>query len=162
MALNTGPARDSPLDEMQWWSLTDLQKYQGVHSNTVLYYFADSPFFDRTSNNAIVWQQCTITEPEVIGTRENFTARLMSMSGLEFLVVQEPEITGPGAGTGVWVIRKQTRRKRPGQEDEIIPHASYYVVDPYIYMAPTIAAVMSSRMVRILHSLPYCSHANKR
>ena len=153
MAVDAGPAKEAPLDEIQWWSLADLEKYQGIHSNTVLYYFSDSPFFDRTSNNAIIWQQCNITEPEVISTRENFTARLMSMSGLEFVVVQEPEITGPGAGTGVWVIRKQTRRKRPGQEDEIIPHASYYVVDPYIYMAPTVAAVLSSRMVSELHLL---------
>lgn len=150
MAVNAGPASEPPLDEVQWFSEESYLRYGGVHLNTVLYYFSTSPFFDMTSNNAIVMKQCHHTEPAVLQTIENFTHRLKSMSGLEFLVVQQPEITGPGAGTGIYIIRKQTRRKRPGQEDEIIPHASYYVSDPYIYQAPTIAAVMGGRMASSL------------
>lgn len=75
------------------------------------------------------------------------------MSGLEFIVAQEPAEMAPGTGTGVWVIRKQTRKKRQGEEDEIIPHASYFVVGENVYMAPRVADVLSSRMVRYKNSL---------
>jgi mediator of RNA polymerase II transcription subunit 6 len=53
----------------------------------------------------------------------------------------------PGTGTGVWVIRKQTRRKRPPEEDEITLHSSYFVVGENIYMAPAVSDVLGSRMV---------------
>lgn len=69
------------------------------------------------------------------------------MSGLEFIVGQEPAEQAPGTGTGVWVIRKQTRRKRQGEDDEVTLHSSYFVVGENIYMAPTVADVISSRMV---------------
>jgi mediator of RNA polymerase II transcription subunit 6 len=83
-----------------------------------------------------------------IQTREAFEGRLKTMSGLEFIVGEEPAETGPGMGTGVWVIRKQTRRKRYDEEDEITIHASYFVVGENIYMAPTLADILASRLVR--------------
>lgn len=73
---------------------------------------------------------------------------MRTMAGLEFIVGQEPAEIAPGTGTGVWVIRKQTRRKRPGEEDEITVHSSYFVMGENIYMAPTIADVLGGRMVR--------------
>jgi mediator of RNA polymerase II transcription subunit 6 len=84
----------------------------------------------------------------IVATREAFEGRLKSMSGLEYMVAQEPAETAPGTGTGVWVIRKQTRRKRPGQEDEITIHATYFVMGENIYMAPTVGDVIGSRLVR--------------
>lgn len=57
----------------------------------------------------------------------------------------------PGTGTGVWVIRKQTRRKRPGQEDEITVHSTYFVMGENIYMAPAVGDVIGSRLVSSLH-----------
>ena len=81
----------------------------------VLPYFAKSPFFDPTSNNAVIENQVMFNQDMIrfVATREAFEAHLKTMSGLEFMVAQEPAETGPGMGTGVWVIRKQTRRKRP-------------------------------------------------
>lgn len=147
-APNAGP----PLDEIQWRSPPDFD--MGIHSNSVLFYFAQSPFYDRTSNNEVLFQQ-GLNNPNVtpyLATRELFEGRLKTMSGLEFVVAQEPAETGPGAGTGVWVINKQTRRKRQG-EDEIIIHGTYFVVGENIYMAPSMADVISSRIVR-LNALP--------
>lgn len=69
------------------------------------------------------------------------------MSGLEFMVAQEPAETAPNTGTGVWVIRKQTRKKRLPEEDEITVHSSYFVVGENIYMAPTVGDVIGSRLV---------------
>ncbi len=126
---------------------------QGVHSNSVLFYFARSPFFDPTSNNAVLESQSQFNTAlqAVVATRETFEARLKSMAGLEFMVAQEPAETGPGAGTGVWVIRKQIRRKRPAEEDEIQVLQTYFVVGDNIYMAPLLSDIIGNRMVSLQH-----------
>jgi mediator of RNA polymerase II transcription subunit 6 len=138
--------REVPLDEIQWRDPNAVAFFQGLHANTILFYFMQSPFFDKTSNNQIVYMQ-NWGNPAVMSTREQFQNRLMKMSGLEYMVVQEPAETGIGAGTGVWVIRKQTRRKIAGRDDEITPHASYYIVGENVYMAPTVASILNNRVV---------------
>lgn len=70
------------------------------------------------------------------------------MAGLEFMVTHDPSDSGKQHfNSGVWVIRKQVRRKRPGQEDEITPYNSYFVVGENIYMAPSVGNILASRMV---------------
>jgi mediator of RNA polymerase II transcription subunit 6 len=138
-----------PLDEIVWSDPIEVNQLQGIHSNSVLYYFAKSPFFDNTSNNNVVFNQA-LHNPKmfpIIQTREQFEGRLKSMSGLEFIVAQEPAEMGWGYGTGVWVIRKQTRRKQPGAEDELTVHADYFLVGENIYQAPTLADILSSKIV---------------
>ena len=71
------------------------------------------------------------------------------MAGLEFMVSQDPSNNGRQVeNSGVWVIRKQNRRRRAGLEDEITPIASYFIVGENIYMAPTLLNILSNRMVR--------------
>ena len=137
-----------PLDEQSWRSPGDLAVMGGLHENTVLFYFARSPFFDPTSNNAILETQGLHNQNMVqhLQMRTAFEARLKTMSGLEFMIAQEPAEMTPGAGTGVWVIRKQTRRKRPGEEDEITVHSTYFVVGENIYMATALSNILGSRM----------------
>ncbi|KAM4056300.1 MED6 mediator subfamily complex component domain-containing protein [Hirsutella rhossiliensis] len=144
-------ANEPPLDEIQWRSPPILAQMGGLHSNTILFYFAESPFFERTSNNAVIVSQAmnNISMYHFIQTREVFEGRLKTMSGLEFIVGEEPAETGPGMGTGVWVIRKQTRRKRYQDEDEITVHASFFVVGENIYMAPALADILASRIMTI-------------
>ncbi|KAI5285776.1 Mediator of RNA polymerase II transcription subunit 6, partial [Ascosphaera acerosa] len=57
-----------------------------------LFYFAESPFFDSTSNNANLAAQATRIESmrHIIATREAFEARLQMMQGLEFMVAHDP------------------------------------------------------------------------
>ncbi|KAK6209169.1 Mediator of RNA polymerase II transcription subunit 6 [Pestalotiopsis sp. IQ-011] len=152
---------DVPLDEIQWHHPHLAETMQGIHSNSVLFYFAESPFFDKTSNNAVIANQAMFNPAmyQYIQTREAFEGRLKTMSGVEFIVAEQPAQMAPGTGTGVWVIRKQTRRKRPGEEDEIIVHSSYYVVGYNIYMAPTLADILSFRMATITNSLRKCFSA---
>ena len=70
------------------------------------------------------------------------------MAGLEYLVVGDPSNNGTKIeNSGVWVIRKQNRRKRQGLEDEITPMNSYFVIGENVYMAPSVANVLQSRMV---------------
>lgn len=144
-------ANDTPLDEIQWRHPQLVNNMRGIHSNTIMWYFAESPFFDRTSNNAVLQQQAMYNPgmEQYVSSREAFEGRLKTMSGLEFMVAEQPAITGPGFGTGVWVIRKQIRRKRLNEEDELTVLATYYVVGDNIYMAPTLADVLSFRMVTL-------------
>ncbi|KND93642.1 Mediator of RNA polymerase II transcription subunit 6 [Tolypocladium ophioglossoides CBS 100239] len=158
---------EPPLDEIQWRSPPIVAQMGGLHSNMILFYFAESPFFERTSNNAIIMSQAmnNASMYHFIQTREVFEGRLKTMSGLEFIVGEEPAETGPGMGTGVWVIRKQTRRKRYQDEDEITVHASFFVVGENIYMAPNLADILASRIMTIssaiAKALPAAESARK-
>ncbi|MCJ1312030.1 Mediator of RNA polymerase II transcription subunit 6 [Agyrium rufum] len=90
----------------------------------------------------------------IIQTRDAFEGRLRSMAGLEYVVSHDPSDNGSRhENSGVWVIRKQNRRKRQGQADEIIPLSSYFVVGENIYMAPTVRNVLNSRLLSTVTSL---------
>ena len=70
------------------------------------------------------------------------------MQGLEFMVAHDPSNNGHQQdNSGVWVIRKQYRRKRQGLDDEMTPISSYFVIGENIYMAPSVGNVLGSRMV---------------
>jgi len=118
----------------------------------VLFYFARSPFFDPTSNNAAIETQATYNPDmmQFLETRDRFEAQLRTMQGLEYLVHLSPKDFGPEAaiGQGVWVIRKQNRRKRAGYADGITILGTYFVVGDHIYMAPSVANVLQARIVR--------------
>lgn len=90
----------------------------------------------------------------IIQTRDAFEGRLRTMSGLEFMVATEasqPSQQNPGRvvgeDTGVWVIRKQNRRKRQGEEDQVTVLSSYFVLGENIYMAPSVEKVIGGRLV---------------
>ncbi len=160
-------SKEGPLDERLWRSQEDVQRIGGIHTNTgtmclhdfeflytdlplVLHYFALSPFFDSTSNNAALTAQAThnASMAHVIETREAFEGALRTMQGLEFVVSQDPSDNGHRLDhSGVWVIRKQIRRKRQGAEDEILPISSYFVVGENIYTAPSVGSIVKNRMV---------------
>ena len=123
---------------------------------SVLPYFAASPFFDAMSNNATLTTQA-LNNPNmfyIIQTRADFEARLKTMQGLEFIVTHDPsENDTKIPNSGVWVIRKQIRRKRQAMPDDITPISSYYVVNENVYMAPSVVNIIGSRMVRNLDFL---------
>ncbi|KAK2069427.1 hypothetical protein P8C59_004011 [Phyllachora maydis] len=119
----------------------------GLHSNSILYYFATSPFFDPASKNAMIFGQGLSNADmfHFLTTRELFEAKVKERPGIEFVVAQEPAETGPGAGTGVWVINKQLR----DDEDGVTVLAAYFVAGEDIYMAPSLADLLSSRIAAI-------------
>ncbi|KAL8830729.1 MAG: hypothetical protein Q9170_005610 [Blastenia crenularia] len=149
-------AREPQLDEIQWKAPPIAQSMGGIHTNTVLPYFYQSPFFDATSNNATITTQATHNPAlfYLIQTREAFEDRLRTMQGLEFMVAHDPSDNGTKVeNSGVWVIRKQNRRKKPGAEDEIIPISSYYVICENIYMASSLGNVLGARLLTVVTSL---------
>lgn len=70
------------------------------------------------------------------------------MQGLEYMVTHDPSDNGTKIeNSGVWVIRKQNRRKRQGVQDEVTPISSYYINGINVYMAPSVGNIIGSRMV---------------
>ena len=70
------------------------------------------------------------------------------MQGLEFMVTHDPSENGTKVdNSGVWVIRKQTRRKRQGMQDDLTPISSYYIVGITVFMAPSVGNIVGSRVV---------------
>ena len=81
---------------------------------------------------------------------------MRTMQGLEFMVAYGPSQSpqqangvSNGEATGVWVIRKQNRRKPQGAEDAITILSTYFVVGENVYMAPSVGNVLGSRTVRL-------------
>lgn len=166
-------ASHEAMEEILWRSPPHVQMMGGfLHSNnsqsaaidswfrltsvTVLFYFAESPFFDPTSNNASLAIQANYNEAfrHFVETREAFEARLKTMQGLEFIVAYDPLQAAAQSDTrfahepsNVWVIRKQNRRKRNGMDDEVSVISTYFIVSDCIYMAPSVASVVGNRIV---------------
>ncbi|KAJ5934025.1 hypothetical protein N7454_006354 [Penicillium verhagenii] len=142
-------SQDTAMEEILWRSPPHVQMMGGyIHSNNILFYFAESPFFDPTSNNASLAIQANYNEAfrNFVETREAFEARLKTMSGLEFIVAYDPLQAAAQTDTrfahepsNVWVIRKQNRRKRNGMDDEVVVISTYFLVGDCIYMAPSVA-----------------------
>ncbi|KAJ5127578.1 hypothetical protein N7448_008357 [Penicillium atrosanguineum] len=150
-------ASQEAMEEILWRSPPHVQMMGGV-----LFYFAESPFFDPTSNNASLAIQANYNEAfrHFVETREAFEARLKTMQGLEFIVAYDPLQAAAQSDTrfahepsNVWVIRKQNRRKRSGMDDEVSVISTYFVVSDCIYMAPSVASVVGNRILSAVTSL---------
>ncbi|KAI5289425.1 Mediator of RNA polymerase II transcription subunit 6 [Ascosphaera aggregata] len=169
----------APLEEITWRSPGHVQTMGGfLHSNNILFYFAESPFFDGTSNNANLLIQATHNESmrHFIETREAFENRLKLMQGLEFVVAHDPileygaaleaaakeaspgqhqQLALPQGPSNIWVIRKQYRRKFPGRPDDVDILSTYFIVEDSVFMAPSVSGVVGNRMTSsVFPSLP--------
>ncbi|KAF3929556.1 hypothetical protein ABW19_dt0205816 [Dactylella cylindrospora] len=132
-------AADPPLDEIQWRSPGFIQAFGPLHTNNVLTYFFNSPFFDRSSNNSSLYMQAqtNFNLQHLIHNRVQFEGRLKSMVGVEFVVAAEDP------ANLVWVIKKQMRRSPTDAQVLDV----YFVIGENIYMAPSIHGVMKSRLL---------------
>ncbi|EPS41050.1 hypothetical protein H072_5068 [Dactylellina haptotyla CBS 200.50] len=132
-------AAEPALDEIQWRSPGFIQAFGPLHSNNVLTYFFNSPFFDRSSNNSSLYMQAqtNYSLQHLIHNRVQFEGRLKSMVGVEFIVAAEDP------ANSIWVIKKQMRRSPTDAQVLDV----YFVIGENIYMAPTIHGVMTSRLL---------------
>ncbi|RMD41382.1 hypothetical protein DV735_g3732, partial [Chaetothyriales sp. CBS 134920] len=133
-----------------------------LHANNVLFYFAQSPFFDRSSENNTLFMQYANSDQtaEILGTRQRFETALRSRTGLSYVVshdpLQPPKQTEAPDGTklpaNVWVIRKQTRSVA-GDDSSVKVLAYYYIANQIVYEAPTVAKVLRNRMLNVTESI---------
>lgn len=132
----------TPLDEIQWKSPEWIQHF-GLHSANVLDYFAESPFYDRTSNNQVLRMQLQFQSiPPNVHPQKYFQSRLTEMTGIEFVVAytREPDF---------WVIRKQNRTS----PDQASPINDYYIIGANVYQSPVIYDILSSRLLSSVLSM---------
>lgn len=125
------------LDEVQWRSPEWIQAHQGLRTDNVLDYFAESPFYDRVSNNQVLRMQTQFNQQQTGQlTPQHFEQELQKMTGIEFVIthVREPDL---------WVIKKQNRLN----PQQTTPISTYFVINENVYMAPTVAAIMQSRVL---------------
>ncbi|KAK7607941.1 MED6 mediator subfamily complex component-domain-containing protein [Phyllosticta paracitricarpa] len=148
--------QQTPLDELQWRSPAALANlyhfFGGLHRGTIHLYFAESDYMDRTSNNwALLIQN---QGAPWLADRDAFEARLRTMQGLEFMVVAEPERKPDATDSGIYVLRKQNRRKRPGNhDDELTVLATYYVIGENIYQAASLEDIVGNKILAASTSL---------
>ncbi|CAJ0891897.1 13097_t:CDS:10 [Entrophospora sp. SA101] len=125
------------LTTITWRSVEWIQMQpDGLNSNNVLDYFAESPFWDPQCSNNILKMQTRYNE------LKDITSNLRKMKGNEFQVVDEKP-------PYLWVIRKQYRLT----EFEVRPVATYYVLNFNIYQAPDLDSIIGNRILTSIYQL---------
>ncbi|GBL51013.1 Mediator of RNA polymerase II transcription subunit 6 [Candidozyma auris] len=131
-----------PLDEIQWKSPEWIQQF-GLHTGNVLDYFAESPFYDRTSSNQVLRMQFQFQQiPPHIHPQKYIESKLTEMVGIEFVIayVKEPDF---------WIIRKQRRLDPTTTTTE----QDYYIIGANVYQAPKIYDILSARLLSSVLSM---------
>lgn len=131
-----------PLDEIQWKSPEWIQQF-GLFTGNVLDYFAESPFYDRTSNNQVLRMQFQFQQiPPHIHPQKYLQSKLAEMVGTEFVIafVREPNF---------WVIRRQRRL----DASTTVTEQDYYIIGANVYQSPRIYDVLSARLLSSVLSM---------
>lgn len=162
-----GTFQNTPLDEIQYRRPEVIQWWGGIKADTsessscqpglplivppVHPIIRESPFFDHTSKNGLLWHQAQNDQRtwDMCCNREAFEGRLKSLNGVEYVIVGEPQQLDDPAlvDTGVWVIRKQDRKKRAPREDEVTILGTYYIVGENMYQAPPVFDIVANHTV---------------
>ncbi|TMW69162.1 hypothetical protein Poli38472_001318 [Pythium oligandrum] len=111
-----------------------------LNAQTVLHYFALSPFYDRSCNN------------ERLKMQRLGLDQLKNMRGIEYELLPNAAKQLPQQ---LFLIQKQRRLGRT----QVKPLAVYYVLDGRVYQAPNIHAMLTSRLKKCSHRVNKAFHA---
>uniref|UniRef100_A0AAV1TUZ7 Mediator of RNA polymerase II transcription subunit 6 n=1 Tax=Peronospora matthiolae TaxID=2874970 RepID=A0AAV1TUZ7_9STRA len=106
---------------------------------TVLHYFALSPFYDRSCNN------------ERLKMQRLGLDQLQNLRGIEYELLPNAAKQLPQQ---LYVVRKQRRSSRT----QVEPLAVYYVLDGTVYQAPNIHAMLTSRLKKCSYRINKAFH----
>ncbi|KAF1990172.1 MED6-domain-containing protein [Aulographum hederae CBS 113979] len=125
-------------------------EYNWKWGNGVYHYFNMTPKIDLQSNFSVVLAQSGTNASMMHLQRDRgaFEEHLKSMSGIEYMIIDEPKTVEEEA-EGVYVIHKRMRRKVAGEEDQLSVLACYYLIGEGIYRAPSIEQMLSARILNI-------------
>lgn len=141
-----------PQDEIVWENLAELynQSPTGVlTSDTILWYFMNSPFYDMNSNNHIIMNQY-LHSPELaqlyLANRHAFEEKVRSLKdGTMFVVVHEPKNENEP-----WVIQRQEKMlDANGRPAGIEVRGTYYTQGAKIIMAKSVLDVLQLRLLAV-------------
>ncbi|CDO93177.1 unnamed protein product [Kluyveromyces dobzhanskii CBS 2104] len=157
-----------PLDELQWRSPEWIQNF-GLHTDNVLDYFSESPFFDKTSNNQVVKMQQQFSQQGPV-------AGNMALGGSGGIGAGSGAAASPPADRrliwerypvhamlerelmkmrgieyilvlvrepDLWIIRKQQRDSSSTTKTL----RDYYVIGSAVYQSPTVYKIIQSRLL---------------
>lgn len=124
------PEDKDDLTTVMWNDKMWLSRFP-LNEQTVMTYFALSQFYDPSCNN------------EQIRMQNLDPVLLQTMAGIEY------KLTGSPA-PGLFIVTKSRRTLTP---PKLEPLATYYIHDGNVYQAPSIHAILSSRMLQSLHHL---------
>ncbi|KAF9977858.1 Mediator of RNA polymerase II transcription subunit 6 [Actinomortierella ambigua] len=137
-AINGGTGQEAKVDTMnlEWRFQEWLIGMGGLTPDNVLDYFALSPFWDPSCNNAVLKMQ---TQFNNLGEMKQ---KLAEMTGVEFAVVHE-------RFPALFIIQKQRRRS----PRDVVPLAVYYVLHGNVYQSPDLYTVLANRMLTSLQNV---------
>jgi mediator of RNA polymerase II transcription subunit 6 len=121
--------------DKSWWS-------GHLRRETVLDYFAGSPFYDRTCLNEVLRMQKTLTPEDA---RDKLRRLPGTVYELDEARTEEVAPTESEPAHMLYVIRK-LRRDGAGSEVSL---RWYYVLDGLVYEAPTLASVLRARLLKV-------------
>ncbi|KAF1961120.1 hypothetical protein CC80DRAFT_488464 [Byssothecium circinans] len=140
------PPQIPPLDEQEFNNPDVLLGLPGgnLNSDSIMWYFMNSQFFDPVSNNTSLFNQLRsdpLAQP-ILNDRRLFEHRLRSNypTGLQFLVVSEPQTPQEP-----WVIQRQYRTA----DGETQVQGTYFTLGTRILMAPSLLDVVRGRMLSV-------------
>ncbi|GCF01369.1 mediator of RNA polymerase II transcription subunit 6 [Zygosaccharomyces mellis] len=163
---------NTQLDELQWKSPEWIQAF-GLRTDNVLDYFAESPFFNKTSNNQVIKMQRQFSQmgPSLASDGSQSGTKQVSMAqggGSEFghlepvrremlskypmHAVLERELSkmkgleyvvGYIREPDFWVIKKQDRLS-PYQVQVL---QDYYIIGANVYQSPSVFRIVQSRLM---------------
>mmetsp|Transcript_14646 Transcript_14646/g.47038 ORF Transcript_14646/g.47038 Transcript_14646/m.47038 type:complete len:174 (+) Transcript_14646:3-524(+) len=133
---------EAPLTRVSWQDLEWLRHFP-LNRDTVLDYFANSQFYDRTCLNEQLNMQQGLS-------REERAEMLEQMSGIEYALAKAQEVppTPTAAARTLYVIEKRQRTAGGGGGGSAVLRL-YYVLDGVVYEAPTLKSVLRSRLLRL-------------
>ena len=121
-----------------------------LDTNTIIWYFYNSPWFDPSSNNATLLNQVGGTPQQdlLFTNRKAFEERLKIdyPYGTQYVVTHEPQAEGQP-----WVIERQEKSIDPltGRTNKIEVTATYYTQGTRIVMAKSVLDVLQARMLSV-------------
>lgn len=160
---------DTPLDELQWKSPEWIQAF-GLRTDNVLDYFAESPFFNKTSNNQVIKMQRQFSQmgPPLatdgsqggVGNAESGGSEFGHLEPVrrEILAkypihaVLERELSKMKGLEYVvsyirepdfWILKKQNRLS-PYQAQVL---QDYYIIGANVYQSPSVFRIIQSRLL---------------
>lgn len=121
-----------------------------LNSNTILWYFYNSPWFDQGSNNNSLLRQVGGTPQQelIFNNRLAFEERLRTdyPYGTQYVVAHEPKGDGEP-----WVIQRQEKSvdENTGKTAKVDVTATYFTQGTRIVMAKSVLDVLQARMLSV-------------
>lgn len=140
------PPDDAPIltsvswEDRSWWS-------GQLNRQSALDYFSHSQFYDRTCLNQVLKMQVALTPQAVLEKLARLPGTVYELD--ESKTQEVPPTDGEPAHT-LYAIRKLHRAPgrgvEPGAESTL---RYYYILDGVVFEAPTLAAVMRARLLKL-------------